>query len=34
MVNYHYELEKILQIHEDFVKKGKILFSENLKSYA
>ncbi len=33
MVNYHYELEKILQIHEDFVKKGKILFSENLKSY-
>ena len=34
MVNYHYELEKILQIHEDFVKKGKILFSKNLKSYA
>ena len=34
MVNYHYELEKILQIHEDFVKKGKILFSEKLKSYA
>ena len=34
MVNYHYELEKILQIHEDFVKKGKILLSENLKAYA
>jgi len=34
MVNYHYELEKILQIHEDFVKKGMILLSENLKAYA
>jgi len=34
MVNYHYELEKIVQNHEDFVKKGKITFSEKLKIYA
>jgi len=33
MVNYHYELEKIIQNHEDFVKSGKISFSENLKVY-
>jgi len=34
MINYHYELEKIVQNHEDFVKKGKITFSEKLKIYA
>ena len=34
MVNYYYELEKIVQNHHDFVKSGKISFSENLKIYA
>ena len=34
MVNYYYELEKIVKNHQDFVKSGKISFSENLKIYA
>jgi hypothetical protein len=30
MVNYYYELEKIVQNHEEFVKKNKISIMENL----
>jgi len=33
MVNYYYELEKIVKNHEDFVNKGKISIMGNLKEY-
>ena len=33
MVNYYYELEKIVKNHEDFVNKGKISIMENLKEH-
>jgi malonyl-CoA decarboxylase len=33
MVNYYYELEKIVKNHEDFVNKGKISIMNNLKEY-
>ena len=33
MVNYYYELEKIVKNHEDFVNKGKISIMDNLKEH-
>ncbi|NCU73388.1 MAG: malonyl-CoA decarboxylase [Candidatus Fonsibacter ubiquis] len=33
MVNYYYELEKIVKNHEDFVNKGKISIMNNLKEH-
>jgi len=33
MVNYYYELEKIVKNHEDFVNKGKITIMNNLKEH-
>ena len=33
MVNYYYELEKIVKNHEDFVNKGKISIMGNLKEH-
>jgi hypothetical protein len=33
MVNYYYELEKIVKNHQDFVNKGKILIINNLREH-
>jgi hypothetical protein len=33
MVNYYYELEKIVKNHEDFINKGKISIMDNLKEH-
>ena len=33
MVNYYYELGKIVKNHEDFVNKGKISIMDNLKEH-
>ena len=33
MVNYYYEIEKIVKNHEDFVNKGKISIMDNLKEH-
>ena len=33
MVNYYYELEKMVQNHEEFVKKNKIAIMQNLKEH-
>ena len=33
MVNYYYELGKIVKNHEDFVIKGKISILDNLKEH-
>ena len=33
MVNYGYQLDKLEHIHEDFITKGKISYSEKIKKY-
>ncbi len=33
MVNYYYEIGKIVKNHEDFVNKGKISIMDNLKEH-
>ena len=33
MVNYGYQLDKLEHIHEDFITKGKIFYSDKIKKY-